>query len=133
MDDFFETTVSGTVTGVLTRLETALKQHGFGTMHVHDVKRVLESKGVEFDTALVIMDICNPGYAKQALEATDNRIAPLLPCSVALWQDGEQVRVRMVRPTVLSRFFPDSPGLDKVAAEVESKVIAAVEELAEGR
>jgi uncharacterized protein (DUF302 family) len=130
MNNFFETRVGGRLVDVQSALEARLKAHEIGTLHVHDVRATLEAKGVDLDTPLVIMDICNPGYAKQVLVATQNRIAPLLPCSIALWQEGTEVVIRLVRPSALARFFPGTPELDAVAAEVEAAVLAAVGELA---
>jgi len=129
MDNFFETRVNGKLGEVQSALDARLKARKFGTMHVHDVHAMLEAKGVSFETPLVIMDICNPGYAKRVLEATRNGIAPLLPCSIALWQEGAEVVVRLVRPSALARFFPGTPELDSVAAEVEAGVLAAIAEL----
>jgi uncharacterized protein (DUF302 family) len=130
MSDLLETRVAGKLADVQSALEGRLKARKFGTLHVHDVRATLEAKGVPFATPLVIMDICNPVYAKQSLEATGNRIAPLLPCSIALWQDNAEVVVRLVRPAVLARFFPESVELGRIAAEVETGVLAAVGELA---
>ena len=129
MSDFFETKVPGKLADVQSALDTRLKARKFGTLHVHDIRATLEAKGVPFATPLVIMDICNPVYAKQSLEATGNRIAPLLPCSIALWQDDAEVVVRLVRPAVLAEFFPESVELGRIAAEVEAGVLAAVGEL----
>jgi uncharacterized protein (DUF302 family) len=129
MDDFFETRVTGTVAEVQPALEARLKAHRLGTLHVHDVRATLEAKGVSFDTPLVIMDICNPDYAKRVLDATRNRIAPLLPCSIALWQEDTEVVIRLVRPSALARFFPATPELGSIAAEVEAGVLAAIAEL----
>jgi uncharacterized protein (DUF302 family) len=84
---------------------------------------------VRFDTPLVIMDVCNPGYAKRVLEATRNPNAPLLPCSIALWQEGAEVIIRLVRPSALAGFFPGTAELESIAAEVESEVLAAIGEL----
>ncbi len=132
MTDFFEQRIPGEVDEVRARLEAALKERKFGTLHVHDVTDTLNSKGVPFDTRMRIMDICNPHHAKKALEATDNRIAPLLPCSVALWQDGDEVVVRFLRPAALARFFPDAKELVGIAREVDTTVLAAIESLATG-
>ncbi len=129
MTDFFETRVTGILAEVQAALDAKLKSRGFGTLHTHDVRATLEAKGVSFDTPLVIMDICNPGYAKQTLEATRNRIAPLLPCSIALWQEGADVVIRLVRPTVLAKFFPGTAELEPIAAAVEAGVLAAINEL----
>ena len=133
MTDFFETRVPGKLADVQSALDAGLKVHKFGTLHVHDVRAMLETKGVRFDTPLVIMDICNPGYAKRVLETTRNRIAPLLPCSIALWQDGTEVVVRLVRPSVLARFFPGTAELESIAAEVEAGVLAAIAELGQAQ
>jgi len=129
MTDFFETRVPGSVAEVQSALDARLKARKFGTLHVHDVRATLEAKGVSFPTPLVIMDICNPGYAKQALEATRNRIAPLLPCSIALWQDRAEVVVRLLRPVALARFFPEAAELESIASEVEAGVLAAIGDL----
>jgi uncharacterized protein (DUF302 family) len=132
MDGFFERRFPGEVEDVRARLEAELKARGYGTLHVHDVDGTLNSKGVPFPTPMRIMDICNPRLAKQALDATGNRIAPLLPCSVALWQDGDSVVVRFLRPTELARFFPESKGLDELAQRVNESVEAAVAAVAAG-
>jgi len=129
MDSFFETRVPGKLAEVQSALDARLKARGLGTLHVHDVRATLEAKGVGFDTPLVIMDICNPGYAKRVLDATQNRIAPLLPCSIALWQESDEVVVRLVRPSALARFFPEAAELGSIAAEVEAAVLAAIAEL----
>jgi uncharacterized protein (DUF302 family) len=129
MNDFFETRVTGKLAEVQSALEARLKARKLGTLHVHDVQATLEAKGVEFGIPLVIMDICNPGYAKRALDATQNRIAPLLPCSISLWQDGTEVVVRLVRPSALARFFPGAKALDEIAVEVEAGILSAIGEL----
>ena len=129
MDAFFEARFPGELAEVQAALDARLKAHKLGTLHVHDVRATLEAKGVRFDTPLVIMDVCNPGYAKRVLDATRNRIAPLLPCSIALWQEGADVVVRLVRPSALARFFPGTAELESIAAEVEAAVLAAIGEL----
>ncbi len=70
MTEFFETRVAGNLAEVQAALDAKLKSRGFGTLHTHDVRATLEAKGLSFATPLVIMDICNPGYAKRTLEAT---------------------------------------------------------------
>ncbi|MCX6842568.1 MAG: DUF302 domain-containing protein [candidate division WOR-3 bacterium] len=130
MDQFYERRIVGRIDDLRTRLEALLKARKFGTLHVHNVTETLNSKGVEFATPLLVMDVCNPLHAKHVLDATANRIAPLLPCSIALWQDGAEVVVRFLKPTALARFFPDVPSLERVATEVQKAITAAVDELA---
>jgi uncharacterized protein (DUF302 family) len=127
-DTFFESRTRGTVADVRNRIEASLKASKFGVLHIHDVTATLNARRVEFATPMVIMDVCSPTYAKQALDATANRIAPLLPCSVALWQDGEEVVTRFMRPTMLAAMFPGAPGLEQLAAEVDTLITVAVTE-----
>ncbi|MFO7650321.1 MAG: DUF302 domain-containing protein [bacterium] len=126
MDKFIQYRAPGRVDDVRAKLEAELKARKFGVLHTHDVKGTLESKSVAFAAALYILDVCNPVLAKQALESTDNRIAPLLPCSVAVWQDGADVVARFLRPTALAAFLPEEKGLDRLAPDAELAIDAAV-------
>jgi uncharacterized protein (DUF302 family) len=126
VDKFIDYRAPGRVDEERARIEAELKARKFGVLHTHDVKKTLESKGVAFGTELYILDVCNPVLAKQALEGTQNRIAPLLPCSVAVWQDGDYVAARFLRPTALAAFLPDEKGLDRLAPDAEAAIDAAV-------
>lgn len=40
-------------------LEAAIADHRFGVLHIHDVRQTLTSKGIPFDRAVRIFDVCN--------------------------------------------------------------------------
>ena len=64
-----------------TDLETAVKRHSFGVLHVHDLGATLRSKGIEFDDQCKIFEVCNPGQAAKVL-STDMRLNMALPCRI---------------------------------------------------
>lgn len=62
-------------------LDSAVKWHGFGVLHVHDLGTTLRSKGISFGEQCGIFEVCNPGQAAKVL-STDMRLNMALPCRV---------------------------------------------------
>lgn len=92
--------VQGTMEEARARVETALKEQGFGVLTEIDVQKTLKEKiGVEFKPYL-ILGACNPHLAHRAL-STDEAIGLLLPCNVVLAQDGDGVRVSIIDPEAM--------------------------------
>ena len=60
-------------------LDAAVKRHGFGVLHIHDLGSTLRSKGVSFDEQCKIFEVCNPMQAAKVL-STDMRLNMALPC-----------------------------------------------------
>ena len=48
-------------------LESAVKRHAFGLMHVHDLGSTLRSKGILFEDECKVFEICNPVQASKVL------------------------------------------------------------------
>jgi uncharacterized protein (DUF302 family) len=42
-----------------------------------------------------------------------------LPCRISVYEDGERTKIGTLIPTALLAVFPDTEGLQDVAAEVE--------------
>ena len=44
-------------------LDAAVKKHGFGVLHVHDLGATLRSKGIAFAEECKVFEVCNPAQA----------------------------------------------------------------------
>lgn len=111
-------------------LQTAITDRKFGVMTVHDLTETMKKKGVEFDRACRIYEVCNPQKAKQVLMAHMD-MSTALPCRISIYEEGEQVVLATLKPTMLMPMFGVS-GLDETAKEVESVMVASMNEAAGG-
>ena len=109
-------------------LEAAAQKHKFGVLAIHDLQAKMRDKGLDFDRACLIYEVCNPQQAKQVLDA-NVEISTALPCRIAIYQKGAGTTLATLRPTLLLKMF-GTPGLDPVAADVEQSMIKMMEEAA---
>ena len=92
--------ISGKLEEVKTKFASELKTQGFGILTEIDMQKTLKDKiGAEYEPYL-ILGICNPKFADQALSA-DRSIGLLLPCTAVLRQTGEKVEVSILDPEVV--------------------------------
>jgi uncharacterized protein (DUF302 family) len=108
-------------------LQAAVQRHKFGVLHVHNLQETLKKKGVDFPNACQILEICNPQRAKEVLTA-DMDMNMALPCRVSVYADGGKTKIGMIKPSAMLKSFSDSPALSRVAEEVESEIIAMIDE-----
>jgi uncharacterized protein (DUF302 family) len=108
-------------------LEAAVKRHGFGVLHIHDLGATLRGKGVAFDEECRIFEVCNPGQAAKVL-SSDMRLNMALPCRISVFTEKGKTKIGLIRPVqMLSALSPD-PALVQVAKEVEEKIIRMVDD-----
>ncbi len=110
-----------------TDLETAVVAHGFGVLHIHDLKETMHKKGVEFNEDCRIFEVCNPHKAKTVLE-TDMSMNMALPCRISVYSEDGQNYIGMILPAALLGMLSDSDDLGEVAAEVEELSIQMIED-----
>lgn len=108
-------------------LEAAVKRHGFGVLHVHDLGTTLRSKGIDFAGDCKVFEVCNPGQAAKVL-STDMRLNMALPCRVSVFTDGGMTRIGLIKPVPMLAALSEDPVLQQVAREVEDKIIQMVDE-----
>jgi uncharacterized protein (DUF302 family) len=109
---------------VLARLPEALKGEGFGVLTRIDVKATLKEKlGVDFKR-YQILGACNPKYAHRALTAVPE-VGSLLPCSIAVWEEGGGTIVNAVDP--MQTIAAADPALAPIAKEVREQLARALE------
>ena len=98
----FSATTSAPIPMVRARVESALKDEGFGILTEIDVADTLKAKlGVE-RSPFVILGACNPRLADRVLEIEPS-IGALLPCNVVLRRShqGSGTIVEIIDPVAM--------------------------------
>ena len=110
-----------------TDLETAVKHHGFGVLHIHDLGTSLRSKGIAFDEQCNVFEVCNPGQAAKVLSA-DMRLNMALPCRISVFTDKGKTKIGLIRPAKMLSALSKDETLLKTATEVEEITIQMIDE-----
>jgi uncharacterized protein (DUF302 family) len=108
-------------------LDAAVKAHGFGVLHVHDLGNTLRSKGQAFAEQCKVFEVCNPVQASKVL-ASDMRLNMALPCRISVFSDRGKTRIGMLLPTKMLAPLSQEPALARVAADVEQATIRMIDE-----
>lgn len=107
-------------------LQQSVKDHGFGVLHIHNLKDTLNNKGVEFSNECQILEVCNPHKAKEVL-TSDMSMNMALPCRISVYEEDGVTKIGMIRPKALLAGLSDSKSLLRVADEVEKISIEIID------
>lgn len=110
-----------------TDLETAVKQHGFGVLHVHDLGTTLRNKGIPFDEQCKVFEVCNPVQAAKVL-AVDMRLNMALPCRISVFTEKGQTKIGLIKPAHMLSALSQDLTLVQIAHEVEEKTIRMIDD-----
>ncbi len=110
-----------------TDLEAAVKRHGFGVLHIHDLGATLRGKGLAFAEECRVFEVCNPGQAVKVL-STDMRLNMALPCRISVYTEQGKTKIGLIKPVQMLSALSQDPVLLQVANEVEGKTIEMVDE-----
>ena len=108
-------------------LDSAVKRHGFGVLHVHDLGTTLRSKGIEFEEQCKVFEVCNPAQAAKVL-STDMRMNMALPCRISVFTDKGKTKIGLIKPVQMLSALSQEAALVEVAKEVETKTIQMADE-----
>ena len=108
-------------------LDTAVRRHGFGVLHVHDIGATLRGKGVPFDRECKVFEVCNPRQAAAVMQ-TDMRLNMALPCRISVYTAGGQTFIGMIEPVSLLGVLSDDPALESIASEVDTQMRESIDE-----
>lgn len=108
-------------------LESAVKRHGFGVLHIHDLGATLRSKGIAFDKQCKVFEVCNPGQAARVLSA-DMRLNMALPCRISVFAENGKTKIGLIKPVQMLSALSQDPALLQIAREVEDKTMQMVDE-----
>lgn len=110
-----------------TDLELAVKNHGFGVLHIHNLGETLRSKGIEFKEQCNIFEVCNPIQAAKVLLA-DMRLNMVLPCRISVFTEAGQTKIGLILPAEMLSVLSQDKNLGQVADEVQDKTIQMVDD-----
>jgi uncharacterized protein (DUF302 family) len=110
-------------------LEAAVKRHGFGVLHVYDLKQTLAGKGVDLPAECRIFEVCNPQQAIKVLNA-DMSLNMALPCRVSVYEQGGKTMLGMMRPIEVLGLLSSDPKLEAIAKDVDEALCAMIDEAA---
>jgi uncharacterized protein (DUF302 family) len=111
-------------------LESAVKHHGFGVLHVHDLGTTIRSKGIAFDEECKVFEVCNPGQAAKVL-SSDMRLNMALPCRISVFTEKGKTKIGLIKPVKMLSALSQDAALVQVAKEVEEKTIQMVKDVFE--
>jgi uncharacterized protein (DUF302 family) len=112
------------------RTTAALKAEGFGVLTTIDMQQALKEKIGREIPRYTILGACNPTLASRALDA-EQEVGLLLPCNVLVYErEGGQVTVAAMAPLAALGVVGDNPALVQVAAEADSRLRRALDEIA---
>ena len=108
-------------------LEQAVKNNGFGVLHIHNLGDTLRSKGVEFNEQCKVFEVCNPGHAAKVLSA-DMRLNMALPCRISVYTENSVTKIGLIKPEQILAALSNDDSLMQTAQEVEESVIKMIED-----
>ncbi len=108
-------------------LDAAVKRHGFGVMHVHDIGNTLRSKGQDFTEQCRVFEVCNPAQAARVL-ASDMQMNMALPCRISVYTQSGKTLIGMIKPSDMLAMLSQDPALTQVAKEVDEKTTLMIDE-----
>src|SRR5512143_2851405 len=126
---YYIATTTKSVTDTARDLEASVKKHGFGVLHVHDLKETLTRKGYPLAAECLIYEVCNPQQASLVLQR-DMRLNAALPCRISVFEDGGVTRIGTIRPSSLLGMLSPDRELAVVAANVEATIKTIIDETA---
>ena len=108
-------------------LDAAVKNNGFGVLHVHDLGATLRGKGIDFAEECKVFEVCNPMQASKVL-STDMRLNMALPCRISVYTEHGKTKLGLIKPAEMLSSLSDDPELQNVANEVEVSTIKMIDE-----
>ncbi len=112
---------------VVNDLEEAIKNNGFGILHIHNLGSTLRSKGVAFKEECKIFEVCNPHEAAKVL-STDMRLNMALPCRISVYTEHTSTKIGFIKPEKILSALSHNKILEETAKEVEVKIEKMLEE-----
>jgi uncharacterized protein (DUF302 family) len=123
----YDVITTKTAAQAATDLQAVAKQHGFGTLHVYNLKETLTAKGFPQSRECFILEVCNPAQANRVL-GHDFSMNVALPCRISVYEDGGRTKIGMIRPKAMLAMLSGAPALQAIADEVEAAMVRIIDD-----
>ncbi|MDO5689272.1 MAG: DUF302 domain-containing protein [Tissierellia bacterium] len=133
MEIIYEKRVNLTLSEALESLKAELKERKFGVLYELNFRDKLVENDLAFDHDFYVLEVCNPGFAKQVLDQHLD-MGYFMPCKMAVYEDAEGVKLGMLKPSQLMS-ISGYTDLEQMASNVDdilSEAIDAVVKRADG-
>ena len=110
-------------------LEAAVRNHGFGMLHVFDLKETLTKKGYPLGHQCRVFEVCDPRQAARVLHH-DMRLNMALPCRISVFEDDGVTKIGTIRPTATLRALSEDREIAAIATAVETTIASIIDEAA---
>jgi len=104
-------------------VESAVRSHGFLLSRSHDIQATLEAKGFRIQPLRVFEVVIAPVAGGDEAE---RRLVNV--CRLHVYVEDDAVVVTAIRPTIMSKVFPD-PAAQREANRLERSVVRLVDEV----
>lgn len=108
-------------------VQTVAKSHGFGTLHVYNLKETLTGKGFPQTSECHVLEVCNPAQADRVLRL-DFTMNVALPCRISVYESQGKTWIGMIRPGAMLEMLSPLPALKVIAEEVEATMVKIIDE-----
>lgn len=97
--------------------ETAVKE-GFAVLHEYDFRNILTSKGMDFDKAAHVFELCKPTKAHEVL-TTDIVMEVNLPCRIGIFEKEDGYHVIYPDPESMAGGSQAKPTMSEIGSLLE--------------
>lgn len=113
--------INSTLNESIEKISNALKTEGFGILTRIDLHTKLKEKINKDIKPTIILGVCNPSFAFEALQVNPE-VTNLLPCNVVIREIKENtLSIEFAKPTSIINVL-DDPKLSAMALEAEAKL-----------
>lgn len=111
---------------VVQAVQEKSKEKGFGVMSVHEVHKILESKGMPINYKCTIVEICQSKVAN-TLFSKRAEISTAMPCRISVYEQNGKVVLSTIAPTELLNMY-NTEEFEELAKEIEDTIKTIMEE-----
>jgi len=107
-------------------LKKKLAENKFGVLWELNFKDKLKENGLDFDSNVKVLEVCNPIQAKEVL-SRNIEAGYFLPCKMLVYEREGSVYIGMMKPTELIKMIGNEK-LIAIAQEVENVLKKSIDD-----